>query len=151
MTVVVAVSETYSLFNCRAPASLSYGTTIHAPSYIPFAQAADCVCHPVPSATMAADQPSATEFLIRHTVLPPKLPRFNDTKPAREQMLLKCTIAALRDLQSNISGAEPVLAQRFDSPISVVASRLDSRNVEGHIAEEQLVKSRRHCIWKTIP
>ncbi|KAF9740945.1 hypothetical protein PMIN01_00484 [Paraphaeosphaeria minitans] len=88
---------------------------------------------------MAADQPSATEFLIRHTVLPPKLPRFNDTKPAREQMLLKCTIAALRDLQSNISGAEPVLAQRFDSPISVVASLLDSRNVEGHIAEEQLL------------
>ncbi|KAF2447904.1 hypothetical protein P171DRAFT_518926 [Karstenula rhodostoma CBS 690.94] len=92
---------------------------------------------------MAANKRSTIEFLIRHTVLPPKLPPANDAEPADERVLLTCTIAALRELRNNISHAEPVLVQGFDSPISAIASLLDSRNVEGNIAEEQLVKSLR--------
>jgi hypothetical protein len=93
---------------------------------------------------MAAVQRSATEFLIRHTVLPPKIPQANDAEPADERELLKSTISALRDLQSNLSNAEPLLAQGFDSPISAIFNLLDSRNVEGNIAEDQLVKSLRN-------
>lgn len=92
---------------------------------------------------MADDNHLTTEFLIRHTVLPPKLPQANDAEPADENALLECTIAALRELRSNISNVEPVLAQGFDSPISAVLSLLDSRNEYGNIAEEQLVKSLR--------
>jgi hypothetical protein len=92
---------------------------------------------------MAAVQRSAVEFLIRHTVLPPELPQANDAEPIDERELLKSTISALRGLQKNLSIAEPLLAQGFDSPILAISNLLRSRNEQGNIAEDQLVKSLR--------
>lgn len=100
---------------------------------------------------MANESKAATEYLIRHMILPPKLPQMEDSKPENDKALLQTTVAALRQLQSYLSTAEPLLAEAFDSPISAITQLLLSRNKEGTLSEDQLVKSLRNLATTGTP
>ncbi|KAL1599545.1 hypothetical protein SLS60_007348 [Paraconiothyrium brasiliense] len=79
------------------------------------------------------------------------LPQADDAEPANEQAMFASTIAALRELRSEISDAEPVLAQKFDSPIAAVSNLLLSYNEKGYVTEQRLVKSLRKLITTNNP